>query len=116
MVYLASFWLRPLHDQDHLDLPWDRIVTVLPSGANSTGLSRRKAASSAFFLLPILRQTSTTTSLVPLVLTSTDPKSTSTTTAPPGWAEKRWLSFSSVTAQAATALSRNRVRARWLGY
>ena len=108
IVYLASLEFRPVHDQDDRVLPWDRMVTVLPSWANVTGWSRRNASSSAFFLRPILRQTSTTTSLVALVLTLMAPKSTSTTTVPPGWTEKRWLSFSSVAAEAAMELMRKR--------
>src|ERR1035438_7308195 len=83
IVYLASFWLRPLHDQDELALPRDRMVTVLPSWVSVTGFSRRKASSSALFFRPILRQTSTTTSLIALVLTLMEPKSTSITTVPP---------------------------------
>src|ERR1035438_5666848 len=110
IVYFASFWFRPLHDQDELVLPWDRMVTVLPSCVSLTGLSRRKASSSAVFLRPIFRQTSTTTSLVALVPTLTEPKSTSTTTVPPGWTGNCWWSFSSVAARAAREVSRRKAK------
>src|SRR5438093_258391 len=69
IVYFASFWFRPVHDQLFLALLRHLTVTLAPSWANSTGFAFRNSSSAVLFLRPILRQTSTTTSLLALVLT-----------------------------------------------
>src|SRR3954471_2056534 len=84
IVYLASFELRPLHDQLLLFLFFELIVTASPSCEKVTGLSFKNFSSADLLLRPTLRQTSTTTSLVALVPTTIPPKSISTTTVPPG--------------------------------